>query len=801
MVFSKKSKKNNNKKKLNIKKVLTIISFLILLVGFSGVGMIVYAARDLPAWDPEQLSGANATLLYDDTDHLFHRLHAEENRTEISYDKIPTDLINAFISTEDKSYYDHHGVNFKGIARAMFINITSGNLTSQGASTITQQLAKNAFLSFDKNWERKVKEIILSFKLESTYSKDEIMNLYLNKIYFGAGAYGVQAAANTYYGKDTSSLTLAESAMLAGLPQGPNFYNPFQYLDRAKTRQKIVLNNMVDCDFISEAQAKEAYDVELKFVSNPNQHLKYGYFIDAVVEEALDILDKTKTYEDPDSAVYRSGLKIYTTMNTGLQSHAEKLFNNPDNLPKQKSKDGKNVQAALTLIEHHNGEVKALMGGREYEQQRGFNRATSAYRQPGSSIKPLTVYAPALEQGKMPFTVYDDSPLSYKIGNGIWRPHNYNGKYRGLITMRTAVQWSINTYAVQLLDSIGLRSSFDFGKSLGLPLIDSPGNNDLGLAALSLGGLTKGVTPLQMAAAYGSFGNKGIYVEPHLIRKITDARGSIIYEYKPISRQVMSEETAWLMTSMMQTVVNSGTGTKARIPNIMVAGKTGTSEEYRDAWFCGLTPAYSAAVWMGFDNDYTMRNYPRDYPGETAYGGNFPARLFQSMMKKAHENAPQYTWTKPASIIKVDVCSKSGKIPGKACPAEQLISEYSVKQYVPTEKCDVHELVTICKESGKIATKYCPETETVSRVRVGPNSSEPDKIPSEECDIHTEFDISNMFKHIINERFGPEEQDLQEDNLIPDTYEETRTEIIQDNDNREKLKKSKEVINNIFNED
>lgn len=739
MIEKSTSDKKTAKKRINGKSWLVLLAILILIGLGSVVGVFAFVATDLPVWNEQNLTGFNATLLMDDKEQVFSRLHAEEDRTIITLDKVPPQLVQAFVATEDQGFYQHHGVNFKGIARAVLSNIQSRDLTGQGASTITQQLARNAFLTMDKTWQRKVKEILLAFKLESIYSKDEIMELYLNKIYFGAGAYGVQTAANNYFGKDISDLNLAESALLAGLVQSPSAYDPFHNFDAAKARQRVVLYSMSNCGYISNKTAHEAFVEEIHLVKANSSIARHGYFIDAVVDEAAEKLSQIKGYENGDSAIYRAGLRIYTTMDTALQDHAENYFLNQSNFPSE-TRDGQKIQVGMAIIDHQSGAIKSIMGGREYLQQRGFNRATDAYRQPGSSIKPLTVYSAALESGKMPFTVLDDSPISYKSAGGIWSPKNYDYKYRGLITMRTAVQWSINTYAVQLLDKIGIQKAFDMGKSLGLPLIDTPGKNDLALAPLSLGGLTRGVTPVQMAAAYGSFGNGGLYIEPHFITRIEDSNGVKIYEYKPQYTRAMSQETAWLMNNMLQTVVSSGTGTNARVPGIPTGGKTGTSEDNRDCWFCGFTPMYSSAVWMGYDAKINMRSQ---------YGGGYPAKLVKSMLQKAHENKKSPTWSKPKDIVQVRVCSKSGKLPGDTCGQEDIIREFCLKKYIPTEKCNQHQTLLICKESGKLAGKYCPETELRTYVTTNDKSSDPNKIPTEVCDIHTEFTIPGLFKNTV----------------------------------------------------
>jgi penicillin-binding protein 1A len=735
----KNTNKNTNKKSaggINFKRILVFLAVLALFGLIFTSGTVLYATKSLPAWDPALLTGAKTTFVYDDQGNIAADLHAEENRTEISIDKVPEHLKQAFIATEDNNFYKHHGVDLKGVTRAVLRNFQSGDLTGEGASTITMQLARNAFLSFDKEWERKIKEAILAFKIEANYSKDEILSMYLNKIYFGSGAYGVQAAADTYFGKDVADLSLAECAMLAGIPQNPNVINPFQSVEKAKARQKIILNNMVKGGYIDKAAADDAYKAELVYDQSTNKNTQYGYFVDAVLEEALDILENLEIYDDPNNAIYKSGLKIYTTMNADLQNHAEALYSNDANFPAE-SKNGQLIQSAMVLMDHSNGAIKAVMGGRKYEQRRGFNRATSAYRQPGSAIKPIAVYSPALEAGIMPYYVLDDSPISLKIGNSVWSPKNYDLGHRGLITMRTAVQYSINTYAVQLLDQIGIGTSFDFAKSLGLELLDTPGTNDLGLAPLSLGGLTKGATPMQMAAAYGAIGNGGVYVKPHFITKIVDEKGIEIYNFELNLTRVMSDQTSWLMTNMLQTVTAAGTGTNAKVPGVPTAGKTGTSEHYKDSWFCGFTPGYSVSVWMGYDEELNMNN---------VYGGGFPAKIFRSMLQKAHEINNPSALPMPGGIVQVQVCSKSGLLPGENCSEEALITDYSRRDCIPTETCDIHEVLLICPESGKLAGKYCPDPEMKAMVKTGENSADKDRIPTEKCDIHTEPTFPGMFK-------------------------------------------------------
>ncbi len=720
---TKKSVHKYNFRNINKGRLALAVALLI------GIGIIAlftaYAAIALPAFNPEQLAGANTTLLYDRNDNLFNSLHGPENRVDVRLEQAPPALLQAFIATEDKYFYSHHGINVKGIARAVLRNFQVGDLTGQGASTITQQLARSSFLTTDKNWARKIKEMFLAFKIEATYSKDEILEMYLNKIYFGAGAYGVQAAAHTYFGKDVSELSLSECSMIAGLVQSPSRYNPYTNMDSAKARQKQVLNSMVDSGYINADQSAQAFNSPIVLAKSQNTEVNHGFYTDAVIDEATAILSQNKEYANSDSAIYTAGLRIYTNLNSDLQLYAEEYFKNSANFPSGISKDIP-VQTGMAVIDSSDGGVLAIMGGREYEQARGFNRATNAYRQPGSSIKPLTVYSPALEQGYMPYTSLNDAPISYNTANGVWKPANYDGVYRGYITMRTAVKYSVNTFAVQMEDLIGTRRGFEMGRSLGLSLVDTQGTNDLNLAALGLGGLTKGVTPVQMAGAYAAFSNGGIYNKPHFINRIETMSGLTIYKYEPNGQRVISAETAWLMNNMLQTVVESGTGTRAKVANVPTAGKTGTTEEMTDIWFCGITPHFSAAVWMGYDEQkYKMVNVA---------GGGAPALMFKAMMQKAQQGVSAGSWPMPSGITQVTVCSQSGKLPGPLCPA---VTEYTLTSKAPADICTDSHTVTICRDSGLRATKFCPNTYTISAVQLGTDGKPVTPIPTATCIIHT----------------------------------------------------------------
>jgi len=720
------TKKNHNSQNRKAKSLQALFILSLLVLGVV-TGVVVGAFRSLPAWNPQQLSGAQTTIIYDEEHKEAARLHAQENRIQVPLDKIPQHLIDAVISTEDQEFYRHHGINFKRILGALLVNITRHS-KAQGASTLTQQLARVSFLYPEKTYERKIKEILLAFQLEMRYSKDEILEFYLNKVYFGGGAYGVQAAAQTYFGKDVTDLTLAESAMLAGIIQSPNRLSPFRDYDAAKARQKVVLNNMVSCGVVSRREADKAFATPLSFKKTMSSQCRYGYFIDTVVDEADKILTKYGIYENPQYAVYNEGLRIFTTMDAELQAHSEDIYSNNSFFPSGKSRTGQELQSAMVLLDHHTGEVKAIIGGRHYEQQRGFNRATDALRHPGSAFKPVVVYGPALEKGLMPFLVLDDSPVSFSSGGQTWTPRNYDGKYRGLITMRTAVQWSVNVYAVKLAEKIGMKTGIDFAENLGInTLVKAGRHNDMGLST-ALGGLTRGVSPLQLAAAYGAFANNGVYVEPHVITKITTSEGQVLYEHRTRYRRVMKPSTAWLMTSMLQTVTEQGTGTRARIPGVPCAGKTGTSQDDQNAWFVGYTPNFTCAVWMGYDKLERMPD---------VWGGSYPARIWKSMMQEALKGEPRQSFSKPGDIIQVTVCRKSGMLPSELCPDSSIVTEFAVKGSAPTTACSTHIIYNVCPDSGKLAGPYCPFPVPKSFVNVPPGSTDADRPPTEYCNIHS----------------------------------------------------------------
>lgn len=710
---------------MRLLRVVMVLFILGILVGVLGVGFIFFrTSLSLPPFDPEKLSSSSNSLMYDGSSNLIYELHSGENRRLISLEQVPDELLHALLATEDRNFYIHHGVDLKGVIRSFVANFITKSY-SQGGSTITQQLARQSYLTLEKTYERKIKEILLAFQIESNFSKDEILTFYLNKMNFGAGAYGVQAAAEAYFGKDVSELNLPQCAMIVGLLQAPSAYNPLLYYDKAKARQQIILNNMVAVGYISEYEARQAFEEDLGLLSeeesvhltqNKSMQTNYGFYIDAVIEEALAVLQEMNI-ENPETAVFSGGLSIYTNLDERIQDRMNAIYADDSYFP-DITYDGMPMQSASVVMENATGKVLALIGGRQYEVVRGFNRATQALRQPGSCIKPLTVYSPALETGVMPYKVYEDAPISYLQPDGTyWKPVNYDGSWKGHIPMRTAVQWSVNTYAIQLLDEIGVRTGFDYGVKVGLPLLEGA---DLGLAPLALGGLTKGVTPLQMAAGYATLGNDGIYNEPHLINKIYDDEGTLIYSIEDETpTRVFSPETTWLMTSMLQTVTASGTGTPGKVANVPTAGKTGTSEEKSNAWFCGYTPKYACAVWFGFDEVHAM-------PG--VYGSD-AAKIFREIMTTANDrgNPGSFDSQKPKDIVSINICKYDGKLASSGMGGS-VMQEYCVKGMEPdtySSYSDQEESeTTVCANTGLLPSEHCP-TITVHL--------EEDEIPTEVC--------------------------------------------------------------------
>lgn len=732
-------KRNKKTRRLNVKRLILLVIILgFIIVAGAGLGFLVGVAKNMPNWQPDNIEADLATFFYDQNGQQVATRFLE-NRIPVSFDEIPDTVKEAFLAIEDRQFYDHHGLNLYRLAGAVWANIRHG-WGSQGASTITIQLANNAFLDHrEKKLERKVQELLMAIQLERMYSKDEIFEMYMNLIFYGNGSWGIQSASKSYFGKDVKDLTLAESAFLAGVVQRPATFDPYKNLDKATNRRNLVLEQMVRYGFISAEEAAEAKAEEFNLNDEPLTFAnRYPFFIDHAIQEAEEILEGLGM---DIMDLYRAGLHIYTTMNTTVQSAMEDTYSNPDNFPKTNTE--RPIQSAMVVLDHRTGEILGLIGGREHVTRRGLNRATQMKRSPGSVIKPLVDYGPALELGFSPATVFDDVPVSYPSIGKPYEPKNYDGQWRGLITMREAVKHSVNIAAVKTMDMIGVNAGFEFGKKLGLSLTDSDRN-----LSLSLGGLSRGFSPLEVASAYGAFANKGIRIEPYAIKKITDAEGTVLYQVKPRQHVVMSEETAFLMTDMLISVVESGTGTRAKM-NRPVAGKTGTTQlpdipELRnkkgnqDAWWAAYTPEYTGVVWMGYDIT-DGQHYLNQI-----YGGRYPAQIWKSVMQIALKDVPVTDFPKPDTIVYRTIDAKSGLIPSDLTPQKFIITEAFHKDHVPQELSNVWVEAQVCAETGELPSPYCPTVLTglfLKRpIPYNPEKEKPQdanlELPTTVCSLH-----------------------------------------------------------------
>ena len=637
---------NNTRGSITAIVIIGIMAFLVIGIGV-GLGFLSATIQSAPNLRGDIRPAASAQV-FDVNGKLITVLHAVENRLPVPLAKVPKDLQNAFVALEDNRFYQHSGVDPRAILRAVWINISAGGV-SEGGSTITQQLAKNAFLTQERTWKRKVQEVIIAFQIEKQYTKDEILELYLNQIYFGAGAYGVQAAAQTYFGKNVEQLNLAESAMLAGLPKSPNYYSPFNSMKAARERQATVLDQMVKYGYLDQASADKNKLTPLKIAVDPPKpdpkakqdpkqkdkdfDVSASYFIEYVTSQLID-----KYGAD---TVYKEGLKIYTSIDLDLQKSAEKAMRE---LPVMSvDKNGlQQPQGALVSIDTHTGYVKAMVGGRGTDK---FNRAVLAERQPGSAFKPF-VYLTALDAGKSPASIIDDKP--FRVGG--YAPMNYDRTFKGPITLRTALALSRNIPAVKLAQEVTPERVVRNAQNMGITtLVTSGSHNDITLA-MALGGLTRGVTPLDIASAFGVLANQGVRVEPVTILKVVDRNGKILEQHVPKEKMVVNERVAFLLTDMLRGVIQYGTGTGANIGR-PAAGKTGTTDEHKDAWFVGYTPEISTSVWIGFDSDGTL-------DGQT--GGEIPATIWRLYMQQATAKLPVKDFPRPRGIISATVSTKDG---------------------------------------------------------------------------------------------------------------------------------------------
>lgn len=684
-------KKKKRKYKIHWFRILFALIIVCVIVGcgvFAGVWASV--AKDVPDLDSVDLDNYSVTSVILDKDgNQISNLHAEENRVPVNYDEISPNAVNALIAIEDQRFRSHNGVDPIRIAGAMVANIKAGHIV-QGGSTITQQLVGLAFLDrTEKSYTRKIKEAVLAMRIEKECSKDEIITHYMNRAYYGGGAYGIEAAAEYFFAKHASELNIPEAAMLAGCIQNPSKWSPIGYPENALKRRNLVLDQMAECDFITkdEAEQYKATEIQLSEVrvtaKETGNNMTYQSFVDHVIEEALVALELD---EENAKALYTGGYVIYTTMDSKVQQSMENVFHNDNNFPNQ------NVQAAMIVTEPSTGAIRGIVGGRHQQAARELNRATQAFRQPGSSFKPIAVYAPAFEAGYGPGTVVDDYPKSY--GGHVFK--NSNRTYSGLVTIRKGIISSLNVVAVKTMEMTGIDACYKFAQSLGFSKLSDTDRN----LSTALGGLTTGVSPLEMSGAYGAFANNGVYIQPYAITKITDKNGKVIWERKVEKKVVMSEQSAYLLTNCLVDAATNGTGSRAKVSGHQTAGKTGTTSDNKDAWFAGYTKQYVGIVWVGYDTPKKL--------GSNAFGGTICAPIFSKVMNTIHEGLPAQNFEQPAGITSVAIDTKSGMLPSSLTPSEYIKTELFNSKYVPKETSDVWEAVEVCPVSGQLMTSGCP---------------------------------------------------------------------------------------------
>lgn len=710
-----------------------------------------------------------ATFLYDDAGNQIRKLAApNSNRLPVTLDQIPVDLQHAVVAIEDERFYEHNGIDVKGILRAGMKAITTGDF-SEGASTITQQLLKNNVFT---NWTsestqferftRKFQEQYLAVQVEKKTDKDTILENYLNTINLGAGSYGVQAAARQYFDKDVWDLNLSECATLAGITQNPTKFNPIINPESNQKRRKEVLQHMLDQNYITQDQYDEALadDVYSRIQAaqeknSSTENTVYTYFEDELTDQIINDLMNIKGYTKTQATnlLYSGGLKVYTTQDSTIQNILDEEYSDPSNYPDTvqyeldyaltvTDPDGNQVnyskemlqlyfqnedpgfdllfdspeegqtyvdrykesiladgskvvaervnfapqpQSSMSVIDQHTGYVKALIGGRgEKTASLTLNRATDTTRQPGSTFKIVSTYAPALnEKGMTLATTFEDEPYEYPDGSPV---NNATRSYNGTTTIRTAIQNSINVVAVKCFEEVTPDLGLKYLDNFGFTTLahgteadtDTNGNvwSDANLAT-ALGGITNGVTNVELCASYAAIANGGNYIKPIYYTKILDHNGNVLIENTSAERSVIKESTAYLLTSAMEDVVKKGTGTACQLDNMAVAGKTGTTEAYNDLWFVGYTPYYTCAVWSGYDNNEKLPDYAR----------NFHKNLWKKVMTRIHEELPSKEFEKPASVEKLSVCEETGLLPRAGCP---VITEYFDVGTMPTEYCDQH---------------------------------------------------------------------------------------------------------------
>ncbi len=782
-----KKEKTNKKKHPVLKKIIIISVLLFVLAILVGIGIfcgIFFSDKFALSREDLLLSNANTTV-YDKNGTVIAELSGDENREIITIADMTEYLPKAFVAIEDERFYSHKGVDIKRTLAATGTYLLKGD-SSFGGSTITQQLVKNITNERDNSGsagvERKIKEMSRAYQVEKMISKDQILELYLNIIPLGADGKdicGVEMAATYYFNKSASELSIEECAFLAGINNAPNTYNPFknagengdaakqeQVMNKIKTRTKTVLAKMKELKYITEEQYNEAYQkVESGIAFNKGQlpsSTVRSYFIQLALDEVINDLVEEKGFSEEyaKSRVYGGGYKIYLTQDSGIQANIDEVYRS-GNYILTSPKSATHSQSAMVIIDHTTGQVVGLTGGLGSDVDAiGLNRA-NIVQQTGSSIKPIVTYGYGIESRTITAaTVYNDAKTAF----GKWEPKNDSGGFSGYITVRNAIERSVNIVACKIMSELGPDNAIDFARKCGISTlikaseVEKGKNNDSNISSMALGGQTVGVTPLEMAAAYAMIANNGVYISPTFYTKVEDSAGNIVVESKQTSERVMTEQHAYIMKTLLKQPVEGGSGTArvCRMNNFDVGAKTGTTNDKKDNWLCGFTPYYTAAAWYGYDDNNVVING----------SGNNAAKLWADVMKKVHTNLNAAKFTEPSGIVKLTVCKKSG------CRATSSCSETYTEYFVQGEEpgtCEGHAL-KVCSDSHKIATEFCPNTYYYSFLpekEKNPSwktTSDESVAPTETCTMHT-GNTTTVDTNVPNTKV-PESTDITVPNII-----------------------------------
>ena len=745
----KKEKQKFSKKHPKLTILLRIILLLIIIITVIGAGIavgMIYGGwgDDFEITKEELVIGSSNSVILDKDGNKLAELSGDENRKIIRLDQMPENLKNAYVAIEDERFYKHKGVDIKRTGAAVVQYVLHRGKSSFGGSTITQQLVKNITKDDEKSGIegilRKVKEWAKAYQIERMLSKDQILELYLNIIFVGgSNNLGVEVGAEYYFNKSASDLDLAECAFLAGINNSPNKYNPYGEKDNSekiKNRTNTVLKKMKDLGMIGDEeynQAVQKVDAGLTFQKAENMGSVYSYHTDATISQVIEDIANEKGISKSlaSTYVYSSGLTIYSTQDTALQSKMDEVMVEKSSSYTRKSKkvEGETSQSAMVIIDNSTGYVVGVEGGLgQKKESRGLNRATQSPRQTGSSIKPLTSLVPGINEGVITAaTIYDDDSTDFGIKG--WSPKDYNA-FKGLISVRSAITTSQNIPFIKVVDELTPAKSAEYMERMGVTTISD--KDKTSLAAMSIGGLTTGVTPLEMAGAYATIANNGTYRRPLFYTKITDADGNVVLEAKQDSQQVISEQAAYVIKDLLKSVVQNGTATYCKISGIDVSAKTGTTNNNYDKWLCGFSNYYTAATWYGFDQN-------EEVTGST----NVAGRIWAAVMSKVHQGKDKTTFEKPSGIVTETICRVSGKKATSKCT--DTYQEIFIEGKVP-EECDAHtNSAQICNETGLLANEYCPDkitkyySYTVEKERLGlwkTNSSASSNPPTTYCTVH-----------------------------------------------------------------